>query len=90
MHVSFDFWFYTCFLFLSAEDWLKPNVVIEAFEARAARMSVAVAQNLSQFSNPEEGKLFDILFESQALLTCLCSLFILTDMLLETIGVLIF
>ncbi|XP_058778181.1 peroxisomal acyl-coenzyme A oxidase 1-like [Vicia villosa] len=38
-----------------AEDWLKPNVVIEAFEARAARMNVAVAQNLSKFSNPEEG-----------------------------------
>lgn len=67
---------YTCFLFLSAEDWLKPNVVIEAFEARAARMSVAVAQNISKFSNPEEGKYFDMLFESQALLTCLCSLFL--------------
>ncbi|CAL5187671.1 unnamed protein product [Lathyrus oleraceus] len=38
-----------------AEDWLKPNVVIEAFEARAARMNVAVAQNLSKFTNPEEG-----------------------------------
>ncbi|WVZ10937.1 hypothetical protein V8G54_015467 [Vigna mungo] len=38
-----------------AEDWLKPNVVLEAFEARAARMCVACAQNLSKFSNPEEG-----------------------------------
>ncbi|KAE9597445.1 hypothetical protein Lal_00029865 [Lupinus albus] len=38
-----------------AEDWLKPNVVLGAFEARAARKSVAVAQNLSKFSNPEEG-----------------------------------
>ncbi|XP_056160515.1 peroxisomal acyl-coenzyme A oxidase 1 [Syzygium oleosum] len=37
------------------EDWLKPNVVLEAFEARALRMSVACAQNLSKFSNPEEG-----------------------------------
>ncbi|MCI26079.1 peroxisomal acyl-coenzyme A oxidase 1-like, partial [Trifolium medium] len=36
------------------EDWLKPNVVIEAFEARAAIMSVAVAQNLNTFTNPEE------------------------------------
>jgi acyl-CoA oxidase len=44
------------FLFLSAEDWLKPNVVIEAFEARAARMSFTVAQNLSKFTDPEEGK----------------------------------
>lgn len=51
-----DFIYY--FLFLSAEDWLKPNVVIGAFEARAARMSVAVAQNLSKFANPEEGKWF--------------------------------
>ncbi|CAL0311649.1 unnamed protein product [Lupinus luteus] len=38
-----------------AEDWLKPSVVVEAFEARAARMSLACAQNLSKFSNPEDG-----------------------------------
>ncbi|OIV93364.1 hypothetical protein TanjilG_21075 [Lupinus angustifolius] len=38
-----------------AEDWLKPDVVLGAFESRAARKSVAVAQNLSKFSNPEEG-----------------------------------
>ena len=28
-------------LFPTAEDWLKPNVVFEAFEARAARICVA-------------------------------------------------
>ncbi|KAK6262862.1 hypothetical protein QUC31_008678 [Theobroma cacao] len=38
-----------------AEDWLKPSVIVEAFEARAARMSVACAKSLSKFSNPEEG-----------------------------------
>ncbi|GLU05553.1 hypothetical protein SLE2022_226500 [Rubroshorea leprosula] len=38
-----------------AEDWLKPNVILEAFEARATRMSVACAKNLSKFSNPEDG-----------------------------------
>ncbi|XP_065857793.1 peroxisomal acyl-coenzyme A oxidase 1-like [Euphorbia lathyris] len=38
-----------------AEDWLKPNVVLEAFEARSARMCVARAQSLSKFSNPEQG-----------------------------------
>ncbi|XP_058196022.1 peroxisomal acyl-coenzyme A oxidase 1-like [Rhododendron vialii] len=38
-----------------AEDWLKPSALLEAFEARAARMSVACAQNLSNFDNPEEG-----------------------------------
>ncbi|XP_068492571.1 uncharacterized protein [Phaseolus vulgaris] len=38
------------------EDWLKPNVVLEAFEVRAARICVAYAQNLSKFSNPEESK----------------------------------
>ena len=43
-------------LFLAYEDWLKPNVVLEAFEARTARMCVACAQNLSKFSNAEEGK----------------------------------
>ncbi|KAL3630055.1 acyl-coenzyme A oxidase [Castilleja foliolosa] len=38
-----------------AEDWSKPSQVLEAFEARAARMSVSVACNLSKFTNPEEG-----------------------------------
>ncbi|KAA8522204.1 hypothetical protein F0562_012877 [Nyssa sinensis] len=38
-----------------AEDWLKPAVILEAFEARSARMSVACAKNLSKFTNPEEG-----------------------------------
>ncbi|KAF1873017.1 hypothetical protein Lal_00016135 [Lupinus albus] len=38
-----------------AEDWLKPNVVLGTFEARAARKIVTVAQNLSKFSNPEDG-----------------------------------
>ncbi|KAL6585814.1 acyl-coenzyme A oxidase [Orobanche minor] len=38
-----------------AEDWLKPTQVLEAFEARATRMSVSVAQNLRKFTNPEEG-----------------------------------
>ncbi|XP_074268985.1 peroxisomal acyl-coenzyme A oxidase 1 isoform X1 [Silene latifolia] len=38
-----------------AEDWLNPDVVIEAFEARSVRMSVACAQNLSHFPNQEEG-----------------------------------
>ncbi|XP_042511697.1 peroxisomal acyl-coenzyme A oxidase 1-like, partial [Macadamia integrifolia] len=39
----------------AAEDWLKPSVILEAFQARAARMSVACAENLSKFSIPEEG-----------------------------------
>ncbi|XP_049378347.1 peroxisomal acyl-coenzyme A oxidase 1-like [Solanum stenotomum] len=38
-----------------AKDWLKPSAILEAFEARAARMSIACAQNLSKFENPEEG-----------------------------------
>ncbi|XP_047325893.1 peroxisomal acyl-coenzyme A oxidase 1-like [Impatiens glandulifera] len=38
-----------------AEDWLKPSVILEAFEARSAGMSVACAQKLSKFANPEEG-----------------------------------
>ncbi|KAK4557799.1 hypothetical protein RGQ29_007531 [Quercus rubra] len=38
-----------------AEDWLKPSVILEAFEARSARMSVACAQNLANFANQEEG-----------------------------------
>ncbi|XP_073159034.1 peroxisomal acyl-coenzyme A oxidase 1-like isoform X2 [Henckelia pumila] len=38
-----------------AEDWLKPSQVLEAFEARAARMSVSCAKNVSKFASPEEG-----------------------------------
>ncbi|KAE9613133.1 putative acyl-CoA oxidase [Lupinus albus] len=40
---------------LRAEDWLKPNVLVEAFEARAARMTFACAQNLSKFNNSDDG-----------------------------------
>ena len=39
----------------AAEDWLKPENVLEAFEARSLRMSVSCAKKLSEFSNPEEG-----------------------------------
>ncbi|XP_010542219.1 PREDICTED: peroxisomal acyl-coenzyme A oxidase 1 [Tarenaya hassleriana] len=38
-----------------AEDWLKPSVVLEAFEARSLRMAVACATNLSKYENPEQG-----------------------------------
>ncbi|KAL0446328.1 UNVERIFIED_CONTAM: Peroxisomal acyl-coenzyme A oxidase 1 [Sesamum latifolium] len=38
-----------------SEDWLNYNQVMEAFEARAARMSVSCARNLSKYANPEEG-----------------------------------
>ncbi|KAL2233012.1 peroxisomal acyl-coenzyme A oxidase 1 [Sesamum indicum] len=38
-----------------AEDWLNCDQVMEAFEARAARMSVSCARNLSKYANPEEG-----------------------------------
>ncbi|XP_039056990.1 peroxisomal acyl-coenzyme A oxidase 1-like [Hibiscus syriacus] len=38
-----------------AEDWLKPHVIVEAFEARAARMAVACAKNLDNFPNQEDG-----------------------------------
>nr|GMC72534.1 peroxisomal acyl-coenzyme A oxidase 1-like [Ipomoea batatas] len=38
-----------------AKDWLKPSTVLEAFEARAVRMSVSCAKSLGKFTNPEEG-----------------------------------
>ncbi|KAJ0970670.1 hypothetical protein J5N97_018629 [Dioscorea zingiberensis] len=38
-----------------AEDWLKPSVVLEAFEARAIRMAIACAKNISMAQSPEEG-----------------------------------
>uniref|UniRef100_A0A7N0VJ34 Acyl-coenzyme A oxidase n=1 Tax=Kalanchoe fedtschenkoi TaxID=63787 RepID=A0A7N0VJ34_KALFE len=37
------------------EDWLNPDVVLEAFESRAFRMSVDCAKNLAKFSKPKEG-----------------------------------
>lgn len=42
----------------AAEDWLNPSVILEVFEARAIRMSIACAQDLSKFSNQEEGLCF--------------------------------
>ncbi|KAK8587370.1 hypothetical protein V6N13_086358 [Hibiscus sabdariffa] len=38
-----------------AEDWLKPHVILEAFEARAARMAVACAKNMNKFPKQEDG-----------------------------------
>lgn len=38
-----------------AEDWLNPSPILVAFEARAIRMLVACAQNLSKFTDQEEG-----------------------------------
>lgn len=39
-------------------DWMKPSAIVEAYEARAARMSVACAKRLSKFDNQEEGTHF--------------------------------
>lgn len=39
----------------AAEDWLNPGMVLEAFEARALRMAVTCANNLSKFENQEQG-----------------------------------
>ncbi|RZS03092.1 hypothetical protein BHM03_00033196, partial [Ensete ventricosum] len=40
---------------LTAEDWLKPSVILEAFEARAIRLAVNCAKNISKFPSQEEG-----------------------------------
>lgn len=53
--------FFSSSEFHPAEDWLNPSIILEAFEARAARMSVACAKNLSKFANPEEGNLHLVL-----------------------------
>jgi acyl-CoA oxidase len=39
----------------NARDWLNPGMVLEAFEARALRMAVTCANNLSKFENQEQG-----------------------------------
>nr|XP_043629337.1 peroxisomal acyl-coenzyme A oxidase 1-like isoform X1 [Erigeron canadensis]XP_043629344.1 peroxisomal acyl-coenzyme A oxidase 1-like isoform X1 [Erigeron canadensis] len=39
----------------TAKEWLNPDAIVEAFEARAARMSVRCAQQIAKFENPEEG-----------------------------------
>jgi len=49
--------------------------VLEAFEARAARMSVACAQNLSKFTNPEEGKCFNLILSFKLYAIVLCGWF---------------
>ncbi|KAK8710660.1 hypothetical protein V6N13_145974 [Hibiscus sabdariffa] len=43
-----------------AEDWLKPHVILEAFEARAARMAVACAKNINKFPKQEDGMHFSL------------------------------
>ncbi|XP_071705869.1 peroxisomal acyl-coenzyme A oxidase 1-like [Rutidosis leptorrhynchoides] len=39
----------------TAEEWLNPGAIVEAFESRAARMAVQCGKQLSKFENPEEG-----------------------------------
>nr|TKW31090.1 hypothetical protein SEVIR_2G081900v2 [Setaria viridis] len=39
----------------TAEDWLNPVAIQEAFEARALRMAVNCAQNIGQAASQEEG-----------------------------------
>lgn len=59
MHFLFFFFFEFDNLLLdfvpAAEDWLNPSAVLEAFEARAARMSVSCAKNLLKFDSQEQG-----------------------------------
>nr|GMC80935.1 peroxisomal acyl-coenzyme A oxidase 1-like [Ipomoea batatas] len=38
-----------------AKDWMNPSAVLEAYEARAARMIVSCAKNLNNFANSEDG-----------------------------------
>ncbi|XP_019100773.1 PREDICTED: putative peroxisomal acyl-coenzyme A oxidase 1.2 [Camelina sativa] len=38
-----------------AKDWLNPDMVLEAFEARALKMAVTCANNLNKFENQEQG-----------------------------------
>ncbi|CAH9120055.1 unnamed protein product [Cuscuta europaea] len=38
-----------------ANDWQNPSAVLEAFEARAARMAVSCAKNINKFAIKEEG-----------------------------------
>ncbi|GMJ15075.1 acyl-CoA oxidase 1 [Hibiscus trionum] len=38
-----------------AEDWLKPHIIVEAFEARSARMAVACSKNINKFPKQEDG-----------------------------------
>ncbi|KAL8226739.1 hypothetical protein R6Q57_016571 [Mikania cordata] len=39
----------------TAEDWLNPSAIVEAFETRAARMIVDCSQRITKFENQEEG-----------------------------------
>lgn len=37
------------------EDWLKPSFILQAFEARAMKMSAHCAQNISNSPSAEQG-----------------------------------
>ncbi|KAJ9549976.1 hypothetical protein OSB04_022519 [Centaurea solstitialis] len=39
----------------TGEDWVKGDRIVEAFEARAARMAVTCTQHLAKFQDPEQG-----------------------------------
>lgn len=59
----------------AAEDWLNPSVILEVFEARAIRMSIACAQDLSKFSNQEEGWFFFFFCLYSEFVTCFIHVF---------------
>ena len=39
----------------AADEWLKPSVILAAFEARSFRMCVERAKKLGTYTNQEEG-----------------------------------
>ncbi|GMH09557.1 hypothetical protein Nepgr_011398 [Nepenthes gracilis] len=60
-----------------AEDWLKPDVVVQLFEARSARMTVACAKSLSKFSKPEDG-FMDLSADLVSVATAHCQLIVVS------------
>ncbi len=47
---------------MPGEDWLNPSVMLEAFEARAARMAVGCGMRVAKAPDSESGEYFHVYF----------------------------
>ncbi|AEC09145.1 acyl-CoA oxidase 5 [Arabidopsis thaliana] len=69
----------------NARDWLNPGMVLEAFEARALRMAVTCANNLSKFENQEQG-FSELLADLVEAATAHCQLIVVSKFIAKVEG----
>lgn len=57
---------------MPGEDWLNPSAMLEAFEARAARMAVGCGMRVAKAPDSESGEYFHVYFHRPCAWIGLC------------------